>query len=217
VVRNYLLLINDRPDLPTSLGHDLRAIGSEVARVEAISRQLNHLGRSPAQTNREPIHLPVIIAETAALFSATTSEKRISLHCLGPEDVPMICGDKQSLQQTLHNLIANAIDAVSQDGWVKVRCFSQEKADGGGDDIIIEVADSGPGLSAIARERLFRAGYSTKGPGHAGLGLAIAKKLVADLGGIIDYVTTPEGGAVFLLRFPAMLAASDCQSSSLPD
>lgn len=212
VVRNYLLLINDRHNLPAGLGHDLRAIGSEVARIEAISRQLNHLGRSPAQTTREPIHLPVVIAETAALFYAATSEKRISLHCLCGEDVLMICGDRQSLQQTLHNLIANAIDAVSPDGWVKVRCFSQEKADGGGEDNIVEVADSGPGLSAIARERLFRAGYSTKGPGHTGLGLAIVKKLVTDLGGTIDYATTPESGAVFRLHFPAIFAANDCQS-----
>lgn len=212
VVRNYLLLINDRHDLPVGLGHDLRAIGNEVTRIEAISRQLNHLGRSPAQTTREPIHLPAVIAETAALFFAATGRKCISLHCPAGEDVPMICGDRQSLQQTLHNLIANAIDAIPPDGWVKVRCFSQEKADDGGEDIIVEVADSGPGLSAIARERLFRAGYSTKGPGHAGLGLAIVKKLVTDLGGTIDYATMPEGGAVFRLTFPAILAANDCQS-----
>jgi putative nucleotidyltransferase with HDIG domain len=212
VVRNYLLLINDRHDLPVGLSHDLRAIGNEVTRIEAISRQLNHLGRSPAQTTREPIHLPALIAETAALFSATAGRKRISLHCPAGEDMPMICGDRQSLQQTLHNLIANAIDAILPDGWVKVRCFSQAKADDGGEDIIVEVADSGPGLSAIARERLFRAGYSTKGPGHAGLGLAIVKKLVTDLGGAIDYATMPEGGAVFRLAFPAIFAANDCQS-----
>jgi putative nucleotidyltransferase with HDIG domain len=212
VVRNYLLLINDRHDLPAGLGHDLRAIGNEVARIEAISRQLNHLGRSPAQTTRERIHLPTVIAETAALFSAATGTKRISLHCLSGDEALMICGYRQSLQQTLHNLIANAIEAIPPDGWVKVRCFSQAKADDGGEDIIVEVADSGPGLSAIARERLFRAGYSTKGPGHAGLGLAIVKKLVTDLGGAIDYATTPEGGAVFRLAFPAIFAANDCQS-----
>jgi putative nucleotidyltransferase with HDIG domain len=212
VVRNYLLLINDRHDLPAGLGHDLRAIGNEVARIEAISRQLNHLGRSPAQKTREPIHLPTVITETAALFSAATGRKRISLHCLSGDEALKICGDRQSLQQTLHNLVSNAIDAVPPDGWVKVRCFSQAKADGGGEDIVVEVADSGPGLSAIARERLFRAGYSTKGPGHAGLGLAIVKKLVTDLGGTIDYATTPEGGAVFRLSFPAIFAANDCQS-----
>lgn len=212
VVRNYLLLINDRHDLPAGLGHDLRAIGNEVARIEAISRQLNHLGGGPARTTREPIHLPTVIAETAALFSAATGRKRISLHCLSREDVPMACADRQSLQQTLHNLISNAIDAVPPEGWVKVRCFSRAKAHGGGEDIVVEVADSGPGLSAIARERLFRAGYSTKGPGHAGLGLAIVKKLVTDLGGTIDYAPPPEGGAVFRLSFPAISAANDCRS-----
>lgn len=211
VVRNYLLLINDRHDLPPGLGHDLQAIGSEVARIEDISRQLNHLGKAPEQTTLEPIHLPVIIAETAALFSAATSRKRISLHCLDGEDALTICGDRQSVQQTLHNLIANAIDAVSPGGWVKVHCFSQANTDGG-EVIIVQVADSGPGLSASARERLFRAGYSTKGPGHAGLGLAIVKKLVTDLGGTIDYATALEGGAIFRLSFPAIFTANDCQS-----
>lgn len=200
VVRNYLLIIEDRPDLPTGLAQDLGAIAREVARIESISRQLNHLGRTPAQSNREPLHLPTLIGEATAVFAAAAGEKRITLHSRVPDHLPQLYGDRQLLEQVLHNLLTNAIEAVAPGGRLRVRCFSQEGD--GGEQVTIEIADNGPGLSTIAQERLFRAGYSTKGTGHAGLGLAIVKKLTSDLGGRVEHRPTPGGGATFSLHFP---------------
>ena len=209
VVRNYLLLIRERSDLPDGLGRDLSAIGGEVARIEAITRQLNHLGRSPAQSNREPLPLPLLIDETVAFFTATAREKGVSLRCRVADPLPVVHGDRQGLQQALHNLLANAIDAAPQGGRVRVRCYD-ERSEGDEEMVVIEIADNGPGISAAVRERLFRAGYTTKS-GHAGLGLAIVKKLVTDLGGKVDHRQPAEGGALFTLHFPVTDTTRTCQ------
>ena len=209
IVRNYLLLIRERPDLPDGLGRDLSAIGGEVARIEAITRQLNHLGRSPAQSSREPLPLPLLIDETVAFFAATASDKGVSLRCRVAAPLPVVHGDRQGLQQALHNLVANAIDAAPQGGWVRVRCYD-ERNEGDEQVVMIEIADNGPGISAAARDRLFRAGYSTKS-GHAGLGLAIVKKLVTDLGGKVDHRQPAAGGALFTLHFPVTDTTRTCQ------
>lgn len=209
VVRNYLLIIEDRPDLPAGLAQDLRSIGREVARIETISRQLNHLGKSSAQNNREPLSAETLIGETIEVLASMAIKKGVALHCQVADELPMICGDRQSLVQILHNLIVNAIEATTEGAQVRVRCYRREEDDSG-ETVSIEVADNGPGLSPIARERLFRAGYSTKGEGHAGLGLAIVKKLTGDLGGTIGYRPTPGGGATFCLQFTVKTGSSDC-------
>jgi signal transduction histidine kinase len=64
------------------------------------------------------------------------------------------------------------------------------------------VADDGPGLPGELRGRLFKPLSSTKGGGHAGLGLVIVKNLVEELGGYVIYRPSSGGGTVFSILLP---------------
>ncbi len=70
-----------------------------------------------------------------------------------------------------------------------------------GDEVVIEVADTGPGLSAEVRARMFEPYYTTK-PEGTGLGLAIVHRIATEHGGRLSIEETPGGGATFRMRLP---------------
>ncbi|MBJ6363275.1 ATP-binding protein [Paenibacillus sp. GCM10012307] len=99
------------------------------------------------------------------------------------------------------NLIDNAMEASlaalgSEDRWISV--WLSDK----GDDLRIEVADSGEGIPASSEGHLFEVGYSTKGEGNRGFGLSIVHGAVQQLNGSIAYRNAEEGGAVFTVSIP---------------
>ena len=67
----------------------------------------------------------------------------------------------------------------------------------------IFIQDDGPGVEPLVQKKLFKPIISTKGPGHAGVGLSIVKGMADDLGGQISYHDVPGAGAGFCLRIPS--------------
>ncbi|MDI6944743.1 sensor histidine kinase [Microbacterium barkeri] len=118
-------------------------------------------------------------------------------HGLPPADVVTILG----------NLIDNAIEASARraartgvrDAWVEVYLGETED-----DALVFQVTDSGDGVAAADRERIFERGFSTKADdaqGH-GYGLALARQAARGLGGDIEVAEAPGGGAVFTATLP---------------
>src|SRR5262249_54446364 len=68
--------------------------------------------------------------------------------------------------------------------------------------VVIVVADNGPGVPESFREKVFQPFQSTKGHGGTGLGLAVARKIIAEMGGAIELKSPKEGGAQFEVRLP---------------
>jgi two-component system CitB family sensor kinase len=111
----------------------------------------------------------------------------------------------RDLVTVLGNLIDNAIDAVASvpPGRDSVRrigvCIRRD-----GDELVVRVADSGPGLDPAMAQRAFERGWSTKDPGSRlhgrGLGLALVGQTVHRLGGTTQ--VAHDGGAVFTVRLP---------------
>jgi sensor histidine kinase regulating citrate/malate metabolism len=96
------------------------------------------------------------------------------------------------------NLIDNAIDAVQAGGWVDV----QVRRDG--EDVLVTVRDSGPGVAQELADKIFRSGFTTKSAdGHRGLGLALISRICTARGGSIDVV-----GPAFTARLPRRPRAS---------
>jgi len=104
--------------------------------------------------------------------------------------------DPALVEQVLLNLLKNAVEALNPGGTVTVR---PGRADG---TAFIEVADDGPGLSAEAQVHLFNPFSTTKGPGSAGLGLAVSRRLARSLGGDLVHLPT-ERGTCWRLTLPA--------------
>jgi signal transduction histidine kinase len=105
-------------------------------------------------------------------------------------------GDPVQLRQVFVNLLENAVFAASPAGEVGVVGRRAEDA------VEIAVEDSGPGVDAATRRRLFEPLITTKERG-IGLGLALVKRIAERHGGSVGYSDRPGGGARFTIRLPA--------------
>jgi signal transduction histidine kinase len=111
------------------------------------------------------------------------------------QDDPEVIVDPRELALAVRCLVENALEATGGKGSVSVR--------GGrdGDRFVIEVADDGPGIEESRREDAMRAFVTTK-PGHAGLGLAIARRIARRCDGVFALGTSPNGGLIARIELP---------------
>ena len=114
--------------------------------------------------------------------------------------MPPVTVDALQLEQTLINVINNAIDAAAEAsrsaGSVTVRVAAIDKG------VRIEIEDNGPGVSEVVAKHLFEPFVTTK-PSGMGLGLALSRELIVAHGGTIDWERIrPDGGARFTIELP---------------
>jgi len=114
-----------------------------------------------------------------------------------PSDLPPVHGDAEDLEQVLVNLLVNARDAVGATGNIRLAARAFELP-GGQQGVVAMVEDDGPGVPDDLREDLFEPFVTTKGHG-TGLGLAVARQILADHHGRLWHEVAPGGGARFLM------------------
>ena len=110
--------------------------------------------------------------------------------------VSRVRADLRLLERGIVNLLENALQAVGEQGWIRVGL----RADGG--RVVIEVRDSGPGVDPEIRDRIFEPFFSTKTSG-SGLGLALVKKIAEDHGGGVALESGGPEGTRAILWLPA--------------
>ena len=113
------------------------------------------------------------------------------------EPCPAIAADRRVLSRALVNLIENALYAMAGGGTLRVSC----EHDPSSDEVVLQVADTGPGLAPEVRARLFEPYFSTKSAG-TGLGLAIVRRAVEGHRGRIEVESAPGAGTAFRIRIP---------------
>jgi len=106
-----------------------------------------------------------------------------------------ITADSDMLRRVALNLLLNAVDAMPEGGTINVSACDEA------DCVELNIADTGPGLSADVRHRVFEPFFTTK-PGGTGLGLAIVYRIAEVHRGTVTAADNPGGGAVFSLRIP---------------
>jgi CheY-like chemotaxis protein len=126
----------------------------------------------------------------------------ISLH-VEAQGHPTIQGSPARLRELMTNVIFNAVDAQPTGGTIRLRVVA-ELGQG-----VIEVADSGVGMSAAVRERVFEPFFTTKGAGGTGLGRAMVFGIVEQHRGQIEVRSTPGEGTTFRITFPLVEASAD--------
>ncbi len=139
----------------------------------------------------------------ASHFDVLARERRIAYTVDAPARVLGVC-DADKVQRILLNLISNAFKFTPAGG--AVRC-AMHVEDGGAERVVVEVADSGPGIPLEDRESVFERfrqleGGANRRFGGTGLGLAIARDFVGLHGGTISVAQAPEGGALFVVNMP---------------
>ncbi len=111
----------------------------------------------------------------------------VELECETPEEV-WVHGDPDLLRQVLVNLLINALQALEPiEGARRVRLSVAA-----GDEVVVKVEDNGPGIPDAAMPRIFDPFFTTK-PAGTGLGLAVAKNIVEEMGGRMYARNGPEG------------------------
>lgn len=147
-----------------------------------------------------PLDLGELVQKQVRLMAPYASARSISLSCQTAEGL-IINGNPDHLRRLLGNLIKNAIDYNRAHGWVKV---SLHRAKG---SIVLQVADSGAGISAhdLTRvfDRFYKADAARSDTGGAGLGLSIAKEIVTAHRGKMDISSNQDEGTQVTVRLPA--------------
>ena len=168
-----------------------------VDRMQRIVDQLRLFGRNdPAKSDQFAVADAIRTAVSLVQHTADAAQVDLTLDMA---QTPMRTrGQANRFEQVLVNLLRNAIDAVADrpERSVVLRLID-------GDDVVIEVADTGPGLGALDMDDLKEPFFSTKPSGVGmGLGLAISAQIINEMGGTLDAETARTGGAVFRICLP---------------
>ncbi len=166
----------------------------ELAQVKRVLDDLRNIAR-PMPLDRFPIDVNKALAELAESMQSTAESSGLALDTellLGPLYIE---ADLFALNRVYRNLIINAFQATGPRGRVVIRTMRQDG------QAVIEFADTGCGIPAERLETIFEDFATTKRRG-LGLGLAISKKTVEQLGGTIEVASEVGLGTTFTLRFP---------------
>ena len=187
----------------------LRRIEDEAARMGLLVEDLLLLARLDQERplSLTPVELPVLASDAVQAARAMAPDRRIELEIAPGSGPARRLGDDARLRQVIGNLVTNALTHTPPEAEIRVRL----RAEPGG-FAVVEVADTGPGLSAEQAERVFERFYRADaartrragGNTGTGLGLAIVAALVAAHHGSVEVAETPGGGATFRVRLPLL-------------
>ncbi len=190
----------DEPELRDEL---LRGIDGEISRMERLLDEL--AGLRDMAAGQAPLRLePVLLSEWLGQLLAPWREAALAAGLRWaaeiPPDLPAVEIDPGRLGQALGNLLSNAVKYTPAPGEVRVAVSTDEAG------WQFRVADTGPGIPEGEQERIFEPFYRTpperRYPQGLGLGLPIARTLVAAHGGTISVERCPGAGACFTVRMP---------------
>jgi signal transduction histidine kinase len=169
---------------------------------KSYNLMLNMLAFSKDREPRlEMLQINRVVDDAVALVQKQADEAKVVVLADLDDAVPPFPLDYDGIHQVILNLLTNAVDAVPRgNGLVNVRT----RYDAARKQVVLSVADNGPGVPEDQHSIIFEPFRSTKGHGGTGLGLAVARKNVEELGGSIELISPPEGGAVFGVTLPTV-------------
>jgi PAS domain S-box-containing protein len=130
--------------------------------------------------------------------------RRVAVELDGAADVALVHADRQQLRQLFLNLFTNASDAMPEGGRLRIRVTH------GNGNVVVEVADTGVGISAENMERIFEPFFTTKPEGKGtGLGLAICRRIAQEHGGTLDLTSEVGKGTTVRITLPAASAEGE--------
>lgn len=175
----------------------LTVVEDEIARMEAILRDYLSFSRPIDDLHIVPIDMRDVVIDVREVLSARAETAGVAL-AADPERT-QLTGDGRRLKEALINLVGNAIEATPPGGRVEIRCVPTESRAGGA-CIIIE--DNGRGMTP---EHLAQVGtpFFTTRPGGTGLGVHLARGVIAQHGGTVAFTSAPGVGTSVTITLPA--------------
>jgi signal transduction histidine kinase len=179
----------------------LKIIVNEVSRLESLVDNVLSFARTDRSRLRSS-DLNQVLRESCGQLGALCARGGITVEMDLDDTIPAVLLDRNQFRQVLDNLCTNARQAMPHGGTVRV---STRRVDG---EVEVRIADTGPGIPASLRAKVFEPFYSSSSTG-TGLGLAVVSKIMAGHGGSIRLDPKARRGASFSLRFPIPRTASE--------
>ena len=170
---------------------------AELANLKGIIGRFSEFSKMP-QPQLQRLNVNEILRGVAQLFQAqfnVPGKPAIECRLETDESLGTIAADPELLHRAIANLVLNAMDAMPQGG--KLTLLSRREPQ----KVVIEVADTGTGLTPEECARIFTPYYTSKQHG-SGLGLAIVQSVVSDHGGTITVRSEPGKGTAFVIELP---------------
>ncbi len=203
------LLRRRLPDSPEAQGL-VNDIISEAKVANAIVLEVLEFVR-PIRLQVERTSIPQVLHDAVTTAERQVSRGGVNVTLNVQEQLPLIQADHHQLVQVFSNLVINAFEALNGSGTIAIAASQGEGfVDAGGaparraaapPTLVVEVADTGPGVSPEILDRVFNPFFTTK-PQGSGLGLAIVRKIVDAHNGHIDFTSAPGQGTRFRVTLP---------------
>ncbi len=192
VMQNALYLLRKRlPEVDPAVLRPIEILEAEVRAARALAEDVLELHRPPRVGLQEG-DVAAWVREAAQ--TCVSDGSAVRLRVSGGEVKGR--ADPVLLARMVRNLVRNAVEAVGEGGGEIEVSVTRE-----GQEVVVRVADSGPGLPCGAEERIFEPFWSGKA-GGTGLGLALVRAFAEVHGGTVQAENRAQGGAVFTIRLP---------------
>jgi two-component system nitrogen regulation sensor histidine kinase NtrY len=194
-------LIRARTQSPEQFDEVFRESSStllaEISNLKTIIGRFSEFSKMP-RPQLQPVQVNEALRGVAKLYHAqlqAPARALISCELEFDESLGAIAADPDLLHRALSNLVLNAMDAMPNGGTLTLRTRRENS------NVIVEIADTGSGLSREECERIFTPYYTSRQHG-TGLGLAIVQSIVSDHGGRISVRSEPGHGTTFIIELP---------------
>ena len=188
------------------LAEDLAASPPQAEVVKEMRHQVTRLTQTmdgmlrfarPPRARMRTLDVNAVLENVLFLVRQQRTEAPVRVERQSDPALPPVHGDPALLEQVFVNVCLNACQAMNgTGGTLAVNSFAR------GGRVIVEIADSGPGIPEAVRPHIFTPFYTTRHDGN-GLGLAISARIIVEHGGQIDFSCPKEGGTVFSVSLPA--------------
>lgn len=182
-----------------------RSTRTIVQQVEAMKRMVDDFAEyaRPVHNRRETMDLLALIQEIMVLYSA---DPKVQFELQVTEKIPFIKADAVSIRQVLHNIVKNALEAMSGEGIISIKLQTVKKNNVSA--VQLSIYDTGCGIDKNQVKDIF-APYVTNKLKGTGLGLAIVKKVIEEHGGSIVLDNKYNQGAGFIMQFPVLFETQE--------
>jgi two-component system OmpR family sensor kinase len=195
---------------PDDVAKLVRRIEDEAARMGLLVEDLLLLARLDRERplTLAPVELPVLAIDAVQAAEAIAPDRTITLEIRDEPDRLVAYGDDGRLRQVIGNLMTNALVHTPPEASVTLRLYAEA-----GDTAVVEISDTGPGLSETQRERVFERFYradeartrnTDREATGTGLGLAIVAAIVRAHEGSVEVLSEPGQGATFRVTLPTL-------------
>ena len=190
--------------LEERLAEEVSAVQAQVHRISRLVADLRKLAAleiTPIETT--VVNMAELLTDVVSAVEdqAGTEDRQITLILPNaPWPLPDVEGDPDLLLLAIHNLVDNAAKFTAPKDTIEVRAFDD------GSDIVIEVADTGPGIPEKEIERVWEElyrGEQVRGVPGSGLGLPLVRAIIEKHGGNVGLRSRPDQGTVFSVHLPA--------------